>query len=77
MKLLGRSSPAPGEDIARRILGDDVTQIEYYTERVKRMVGRVLNGNGITELMQGRTRRLGAVAIRLLRRRLAERQRAR
>jgi len=25
-----------------------VTQIEYYTERVKRMVGRLLTGNGIT-----------------------------
>jgi hypothetical protein len=30
MELLGRSSPAPGEDIARRILGEDVTQIEVY-----------------------------------------------
>jgi hypothetical protein len=42
MELLGRSSPAPAQDIARRILGQDVTQIEVYTERVKRMVGRVL-----------------------------------
>ena len=48
MELLGRRSPAPAQDIARRILGEDVTQIEYYTERVKRMVGRVLTGNGIT-----------------------------
>jgi len=48
MELLGRSSPAPAQDIARRILGEDVTQIEYYTERVKRMVGRVLTGIGIT-----------------------------
>ena len=48
MELLGRHSPAPAQDIARRILGEDVTQIDYYTERVKRMVGRVLTGNGIT-----------------------------
>ena len=34
--------------MARRILGEDVTQIDYYTERVKRMVGKVLTGNGIT-----------------------------
>ncbi len=29
MELLGRRSPAPAEDIARRILGEDVTQIDY------------------------------------------------
>jgi len=41
MELLGRRSPAPAQDVARRILGEDVTQIEVYTERVKRMVGKV------------------------------------
>ena len=40
MELLGRRSPAPAQDIARRILGEDVTQIDYYSERVKQMVGR-------------------------------------
>ena len=30
-----------------------MTQIEYYTERVKRMVGKVLTGNGITRYDQG------------------------
>jgi ATP adenylyltransferase len=53
MELLGRSSPAPAQDIARRILGEDVTQIEYTTERVKRMVGKVLTGNGITAYGNG------------------------
>ncbi len=53
MELLGRRSPAPAEDIARRILGEDSSQIEYYTERVKRMVGRVLTGNGITSYSKG------------------------
>jgi hypothetical protein len=41
MELLGRRSPAPAQDVTRRILGEDVTQIDYYTERVKRMVGKV------------------------------------
>ena len=53
MELLGRRSPAPAQDVARRILGEDVTQIEYYTERVKRMVGKVLTGNGITRCEKG------------------------
>jgi hypothetical protein len=49
MELLGRRSPAHSEVRAPpRILGEDMTQIETYTERVKRMVGRVLTGNGIT-----------------------------
>jgi len=53
MELLGRRSPAPAQDVARRILGEDVTQIDYYTERVKRMVGKVLTGNGITRYKRG------------------------
>jgi hypothetical protein len=53
MELLGRRSPAPAQDVARRGLGEDVTQIEVYTERVKRMVGKVLTGNGITRYERG------------------------
>ena len=60
MELQGRSSPAPAQDIARRILGEDVTQVEYYTERVKRMVGRVLTGNGITSYGDGLYTLIGA-----------------
>ena len=30
-----------------------MTQIDYYTERVKRMVGKVLTGNGITRYERG------------------------
>ena len=60
MELLGRSSPAPAEDIARRILGEDSSQIEYYTERVKRMVGRVLTSNGITSHAGGVYSLIGA-----------------
>jgi len=44
-----------------------VTQIDDDTERVKRMVGRVLHGNGITEVLQGRYRLIGSVAVRILR----------
>ena len=53
MELLGRRTPAPAEDIARRILGEDSSQIESTTERVKRMVGRVLTSNGITTHVGG------------------------
>jgi diadenosine tetraphosphate (Ap4A) HIT family hydrolase len=60
LELLGRSSPAPAQDIARRILGEDVTQVEYYTERVKRMVGRVLTSNGITRYGDGLYTLIGA-----------------
>jgi len=37
-----------------------MTQIDYYTERVKRMVGRVLTGNGITRYGDGLTTLIGA-----------------
>ena len=51
--------------MARRILGEDVTQIDYYTERVKRMVGKVLTGNGITRYDQGADGLVGTVAVPL------------
>lgn len=53
MELLSRRSPAPAQDVARRILGEDVTQIDDTSERVKRMVGRVLTSNGITRCEKG------------------------
>ena len=62
MELLGRRSPAPAQDGARRILGEDVTRIDYYTERVKRMVGKVLTGNGITRYERGTDDLVGGVA---------------
>jgi ATP adenylyltransferase len=46
--------------VARRILGEDVTQIDYTTERVKRMVGRVLTGNGISLYGDGLYNLIGA-----------------
>ena len=47
------------QTIAWRILGEDVTQIDYTTERVKRMVGKVLTGNGITAYGNGAYRLIG------------------
>jgi hypothetical protein len=44
MDLPGNSQPGPAQNVARLILGEDVTQIDDYTERVKRMVGKVLTG---------------------------------
>ena len=48
--------------MARWILGEDVTQIEYSTERVKRMVGKPLTFNGITRYDQGAYGLVGGVA---------------
>jgi ATP adenylyltransferase len=48
--------------VARRILEEDVTQIDDYTNRVKRMVGKVLSGNGITRYERGAYDPVGGVA---------------
>jgi hypothetical protein len=48
--------------VARRILGEDVIQIDDYTDRVKRMVGKVLSGNGITRYERGADDLVGGVA---------------
>ena len=63
MELLGCRSPAPAQDVAPRIMGEDVTQLEYYTERVKRMVGKVLTGNGITRCEKGTYALVGGEAL--------------
>ena len=60
MVMLGRCSPAPAEVIARRILGEVSSQIEYHNERVKRMVERVLTSNGITSHAGGVYSLIGA-----------------
>ena len=39
-----------------------MTQIDYYTERVKRMVGKVLTFNGITRYERGTYDLVGGVA---------------
>jgi hypothetical protein len=52
--------------VARRILGEDVTQIDDYTERVKRMVGKV-HLQRHHPLRPGRLRPCGRRSRRLLR----------
>ncbi len=44
--LLGDGS-AKVEDIALDLVQNDLSQIEYYTDRVHNMVGRVLRKNGL------------------------------
>jgi len=65
LDLLGRRSPAPAQDVDRQIPGEDVTQIDYTTERVKRMVGKVLTVNGITRCEKGSYALVGGDAQRL------------
>ena len=48
--------------MARRFLGEDVTHFDYTTERVKRMVGKVLTSNGITRYERGTYDLVGGVA---------------
>ncbi len=76
---LSRQWPAPQQPATSPAgaRGSTSARSTTTTERVKRMVGRVLNGNGITELLQGCYRLIGSVAVRLLRRSGVERQRAR
>ena len=55
-------APAPAQDVARRILGEDVTQIDYYSERVKRMEGKVHLHVSITRCGRGTYALVGGVA---------------
>ena len=47
MTILDNDGRATTTEIAKRLLSRDSSQIEYYEERVKQMVGRVLVNNGI------------------------------
>jgi hypothetical protein len=66
--LPGNSQPSPSGGHRSADPGRGRDPGRGLPERVKRMVGRVLNGNGITEQLQGRYRLVGSVAVRLLRR---------
>ncbi len=46
--LIGHGS-AKVEEIALDLVQNDSSQIEYYTERVHNMVGRVLRKNGLVK----------------------------
>ena len=60
MELLGRRSPAPAQDVARRILGEDVTQIDFYAGP---------NGLDVIRIVAGEALGLALMATRLSRRR--------
>ena len=47
--LLLNNGKAKAEDIAVDLVQNDYSQIEYYTERVNQMVGKVLRNNDIVE----------------------------
>ncbi|MDP6643050.1 MAG: HIT domain-containing protein [Rhodospirillales bacterium] len=50
MELVRNGGEASVQEIAKAILGHDISQIEYYEKRTKEMVGKVLtDNNGITE----------------------------
>ena len=50
MELLKRGGSASTRDIAKALLAEDISQIEYYERITKKMPGRVLTTNlGITE----------------------------
>ena len=49
MTILDGGGKATVEEIAKRLLSKDTSQIDYYGERVKEMVGRVLLKNGIVK----------------------------
>jgi ATP adenylyltransferase len=47
--LLIGSGTAKVEEIALDLVQNDLSQIEYYTDRVHNMVGRVLRKNGLVD----------------------------
>lgn len=49
IELLKNQGNASEETIARVILNRDPTQVDYYIDKVRNMVGKVLRDNGITE----------------------------
>ena len=49
IELLKNQGNASEETIARVILNRDPTQLDYYIDKVRNMVGKVLRDNGITE----------------------------
>jgi ATP adenylyltransferase len=49
MTLLERGGESSAEDIAKSILLHDESQVEYYENVTKNMVGRVLASHGIVE----------------------------
>ena len=47
--LLGRNGRASVQDVARALLNEDRSQLEYYSEITKNMVGRVLANRAVVK----------------------------
>jgi hypothetical protein len=55
MELLGRRSPDPAQDVARRILGEDVTQFDFYAGPNGLDVIRIVAGEALGLALHGDT----------------------
>jgi ATP adenylyltransferase len=53
MKLLSNDGKAKADEIALDLVQNDLSQLEYYTERVNQMVGKVLRNNQIVAKAEG------------------------
>ena len=57
--LLGRNGRASVQDVARALLNEDRSQLEYYSEITKNMVGRVLANRAVVKREGGDYELLG------------------
>ena len=59
MKLLSNQGKAKANEIALDLVQNDLSQVEYYTERVNQMVGKVLRNNQIVAKEGGEYQLIG------------------
>ncbi len=59
IELLKNNGTVTEQEIASVILNRDPTQLDYYLDKVRNMVGRVLNRNGITSKDQNKYSLIG------------------
>jgi diadenosine tetraphosphate (Ap4A) HIT family hydrolase/5-methylcytosine-specific restriction endonuclease McrA len=59
MKLLSNQGKAKADEIALDLVQNDLSQLEYYTERVNQMVGKVLRNNQIVVKEKGEYQLIG------------------
>lgn len=59
MKLLSNQGKAKADEIALDLVQNDLSQLEYYTERVNQMVGKVLRNNQIVAKEKGEYQLIG------------------
>ncbi len=59
MKLLSNEGKAKADEIAFDLVQNDLSQLEYYTERVNQMVGKVLRNNQIVSKQKNEYQLIG------------------